>query len=136
MGWMLFFTVTKHQVFDRALDDDMHWKLIKGGRHDELLRQRGGAYLSKQLTHLLFKMLHPDPRHRPTANECLEHPWFKGTNTRMGHTVGCLGHTYLPDYTQNPKFRLTDGRSLDVLPHPPPTESNHHLNLYYPTSMF
>lgn len=79
MGWMLFFTVTKHQLFDRAVESDEHWKLLKHGKYDELLKQRGGSYLTKSLTQLLWKMVHPDPRQRPTARECLNHPWFSGT---------------------------------------------------------
>lgn len=79
MGWMLFFTVTKHQLFDRAAESDEHWKLLRSGRYKELLEKCGRPLLTESLTHLLWQMLDPDPRGRPTMEGCLNHPWFSGS---------------------------------------------------------
>eukprot|EP01069_Polyplicarium_translucidae_P005859 Polyplicarium_translucidae@DN2865_c0_g1_i4.p1 len=51
--------------------------LIRKGKFQELLRQRGGTHLSSQLVDLLSKMLSPDFQTRPTPLQCLAHPWFK-----------------------------------------------------------
>lgn len=83
LGWMLFFTVTKRQPFDRTLESDPHWKLLKEGRLTELLRIKGNMRLSPELINLLQLMMCPDYRKRPDLKECLQHPWFHGDDCRV-----------------------------------------------------
>lgn len=78
LGWMLFFTVTKQQPFDRAVASDPFWRLLVKRRYSELLCQRGGEYLSSELCDLLWRMLNLDPKTRPTPKECMCHAWFRG----------------------------------------------------------
>eukprot|EP00917_Polyrhabdina_sp_WS-2016_P026685 GHVP01057187.1.p1 GENE.GHVP01057187.1~~GHVP01057187.1.p1 ORF type:complete len:645 (+),score=55.71 GHVP01057187.1:27-1937(+) len=81
LGWMLFFAVTKHQPFDRALDTDPQWALLKKKRYSEFMRTKNGSNMSPDLRDLIWKMLEPDPAQRPTVFRCLEHPWFRGPKT-------------------------------------------------------
>lgn len=78
LGWMLYYTVSKKHLFDRATSADAHWKLIINGKYAELLKLRNGSRLSHKLKVLLWKMLNPDPNKRPTTEECLRDPWFLG----------------------------------------------------------
>lgn len=94
LGWMMFFAVAREQAFARALYQDPNWFLILYGEYhfnmklkfiyslchlgktEELLRQKNVTHLSAAFKDLIFKMLNPDPRRRPSPGQCLEHPWF------------------------------------------------------------
>ena len=80
LGWMLFYVLTKHQPFDRAVDNDPHWPYIRDGRLAELIRLKHGRDLSPQATHLISMMLHPDMNVRHTPWQSLKHEWFRGTH--------------------------------------------------------
>lgn len=76
LGWMLFFAVTKRQPFDRALDSDQHWYMLRTGKFNELLKAKGNVKLSPELQDLLTLMLSADRKKRPDPRRCLAHPWF------------------------------------------------------------
>lgn len=83
LGWMLFYVLTKHQPFDRAVDNDPHWPLIRDGRINELIRLKNGRELSPQATHLIGLMLHPDMDARCTLYQAMRHEWFQGTHSPL-----------------------------------------------------
>eukprot|EP01069_Polyplicarium_translucidae_P005857 Polyplicarium_translucidae@DN2865_c0_g1_i2.p2 len=69
--------------------------LIRKGKFQELLRQRGGTHLSSQLVDLLSKMLSPDFQTRPTPLQCLAHPWFKSGVARIFCDTCCTCDVHL-----------------------------------------
>eukprot|EP00915_Cephaloidophora_sp_WS-2016_P008002 GHVH01011058.1.p1 GENE.GHVH01011058.1~~GHVH01011058.1.p1 ORF type:complete len:279 (-),score=31.31 GHVH01011058.1:131-967(-) len=82
LGWMLFYCLTKRQMFDRAVDSDANWKLLSEGRLRELLAAHGADHISITVCDLIIRMLHPDfERYRYTPKQALGHPWFKGIHT-------------------------------------------------------
>eukprot|EP00922_Rhytidocystis_sp_ex-Travisia-forbesii_P013446 GHVS01020148.1.p1 GENE.GHVS01020148.1~~GHVS01020148.1.p1 ORF type:complete len:704 (+),score=139.47 GHVS01020148.1:276-2114(+) len=95
LGWMLFYCLTKNQLFDKAQDVDKHWQLLKAGRYAELLRARGGLHLTSYVRDLLFKMMCPNPSYRYTVRQAIAHPWFRnGPHVQVDdRTVYGLTHT-------------------------------------------
>eukprot|EP00922_Rhytidocystis_sp_ex-Travisia-forbesii_P013455 GHVS01020158.1.p1 GENE.GHVS01020158.1~~GHVS01020158.1.p1 ORF type:complete len:702 (+),score=118.92 GHVS01020158.1:50-2107(+) len=95
LGWMLFYCLTKNQLFDKAQDVDKHWQLLKAGRYAELLRARGGLHLTSYVRDLLFKMMCPNPAYRLTVRQAIAHPWFRnGPHVQVDdRTVYGLTHT-------------------------------------------
>eukprot|EP00922_Rhytidocystis_sp_ex-Travisia-forbesii_P013448 GHVS01020150.1.p1 GENE.GHVS01020150.1~~GHVS01020150.1.p1 ORF type:complete len:710 (+),score=120.24 GHVS01020150.1:35-2164(+) len=95
LGWMLFYCLTKNQLFDKAQDVDKNWQLLKTGRYAELLRARGGLHLTSYVRDLLFKMMCPNPAYRYTVRQAIAHPWFRnGPHVQVDdRTVYGLTHT-------------------------------------------
>jgi len=84
LGWMLFYCLTKKQIFDRAVDSDQNWSLLAEGRLRELLAHHGASHISITVCDLIIRMLHPDfERYRYTPKQALGHPWFKGVHIHI-----------------------------------------------------
>lgn len=78
LGWMLFFSVTKHQVFDTALAQDPKWVTWSQHAKTTVWHQHNASHLSDPLKHLLWLMLNPSPAARPSLKQCFNHIWFQG----------------------------------------------------------
>ncbi|KYN93560.1 protein kinase, putative, partial [Plasmodium reichenowi] len=59
VGYILYFCLTKHELFKCSLDKDVYWKMFKNKNYKQLLKEKKGLHLSKQVIDLIFNCLHP-----------------------------------------------------------------------------
>ncbi|KMZ80679.1 protein kinase domain-containing protein [Plasmodium vivax India VII] len=78
VGYILYFCLTKQELFRCTLAKDMHWNLLKSRRYHELLRDKKGLHLSEPALDFIFRCLEPDFKRRLEVGEALRHPWFRG----------------------------------------------------------
>ncbi|ANQ07994.1 Protein kinase [Plasmodium coatneyi] len=78
VGYILYFCLTKHELFRCTLEKDMHWNMLKSRHYHELLREKKGLHLSEPALDLIFRCLEPNFKMRLEIGEALRHPWFKG----------------------------------------------------------
>ncbi|CRG95340.1 protein kinase, putative [Plasmodium gallinaceum] len=77
-GYILYFCLTKHELFRCALNKDIYWNLLKNKKYEELLKDKKGLHLSEEVLDLIFHCLEPNFKKRYNINEALNHSWFKG----------------------------------------------------------
>lgn len=91
LGVTIFTTVYGAPPFEAATQGDVWWKLWqKDWQNDsktcwEAFKKCKPT--TKKFQNLIEKMLHPNPKERPSYAEILKHPWFKLTKERgLKHT--------------------------------------------------
>jgi male germ cell-associated kinase len=78
-GMCLFILGFQCPAWGNARLSDPYFKFVFTNGHtgiEKLLQSWRKRLLSQEAMNLMTKMLSPDPSERPTAHQCLAHPWF------------------------------------------------------------
>ncbi|KJP89682.1 serine/threonine protein kinase [Plasmodium fragile] len=78
VGYILYFCLTKQELFRCALAKDIHWNMLKMKNYHQLLREKKGLHLSEPALDFIFRCLEPNFKMRLEIGEALTHPWFRG----------------------------------------------------------
>lgn len=79
LGWMVYYLLTKHQLFQRAVPSDDNWRLLASKEASdllELLGKKNGAVLSVDSLDFIVQLLEEDPHRRLSVQQALEHPFM------------------------------------------------------------
>ncbi|KEG01062.1 protein kinase, putative [Plasmodium vinckei vinckei] len=77
VGYILYFCLTKQELFRTSTEKDMYWKMIVHKKYRELLTDKNGIHLSNDAIDLIFHCLDPNFQTRYSINQVLSHMWFK-----------------------------------------------------------
>ncbi|PFH37482.1 PIK3R4 kinase-related protein [Besnoitia besnoiti] len=79
LGWMVYYLLTKHQLFQRAVPSDENWRLLASKDASdllELLGKKNGAVLSVDGLDFTVQLLEEDPARRLSVRQALRHPFM------------------------------------------------------------
>ncbi|PHJ25474.1 pik3r4 kinase-related protein [Cystoisospora suis] len=88
LGWMVYYLLTKHQLFQRALPSDDNWRLLASKEASdllELLGKKNGAVLSVDSLDFIVQLLEEDPHRRLSVQQALEHPFMTSKTVTPVH---------------------------------------------------
>ncbi|CAD2086154.1 protein kinase, putative [Plasmodium vinckei brucechwatti] len=77
VGYILYFCLTKQELFRTSTEKDMYWKMLLHKKYRELLTDKNGIHLSNDAIDLIFHCLDPNFQTRYSINQVLGHMWFK-----------------------------------------------------------
>ncbi|KFH15808.1 PIK3R4 kinase-related protein [Toxoplasma gondii MAS] len=81
LGWMVYYLLTKHQLFQRAVPSDENWRLLASKDASdllELLGKKNGAVLSVDGLDFAVQLLEENPSRRLSIRQALRHPFMTG----------------------------------------------------------
>ncbi|CRG99815.1 protein kinase, putative [Plasmodium relictum] len=106
-GYILYFCLTKHELFRCTLNKDVYWNLLKNKKYEELLKDKKGLHLSEEALDLIFHCLEPNFKKRYTITEALNHPWFKGNFFPIYNFNLYLNNETSSKYNNDGSFKLS-----------------------------
>ena len=108
IGVVLYILLTGRPPFD-GNDDDEIIENVKKGVYDKW--SYPFPLLSEQAKDLIFKLLQYDPKKRISAEQALEHPWFKTAEFKNRDKVNIIAPELAKELIQN----MTEYRSDNML---------------------
>ncbi|OEH76521.1 pik3r4 kinase-related protein [Cyclospora cayetanensis] len=79
LGWMVYYCLTKQQLFRRAQPSDEFWSMLASEHQQqlwELLQHKNGSRLSPVAIDFVLQLLRPDPAKRLSVRDALRHPFL------------------------------------------------------------
>ncbi|TRY53334.1 Protein kinase [Cryptosporidium tyzzeri] len=130
LGWSTFYLLFGTELFESVhnIDNDIRWQWYSMGYRDYLYTYLGiKEKLSTDARSFIESLVHPDPIHRISIKEALNHPFLRDVNEHENLTLEGWGR---PLYDELKNSLKTEKSEDYTIPFIPKVYKTKYLNLY------
>ncbi|KAK9174517.1 Protein kinase [Cryptosporidium meleagridis] len=130
LGWSTFYLLFGTELFEsvHSIDNDIRWQWYSMGYRDYLYTYLGiKEKLSMEARSFIESLVHPDPIHRISVKEALNHPFLRDVNEHENLTLEDWGR---PLYDELKNSLKTEKSEDYTIPFIPKVYKTKYLNLY------
>ncbi|CUV04278.1 unnamed protein product [Cryptosporidium hominis] len=130
LGWSTFYLLFGTELFESVhnIDNDIRWQWYSMGYRDYLYTYLGiKEKLSMDARSFIESLVHPDPIHRISIKEALNHPFLRDVNEHENLTLEDWGR---PLYDELKNSLKTEKSEDYTIPFIPKVYKTKYLNLY------